>query len=355
MQAAGLPVLNAAASPARATAPRWRNPYRHLPHVRWAVQLAYVAFLVAVGVQFWRFYSEVIGVDPGRTMRPPAVEAFLPISALVGLKRLWATGSWDDVHPAGLVILLAAIGASLAARKAFCGWVCPVGTFSRALEWVGSKTLWRKRRPTVPRWLDLPLSSIKYLLLAFFAWIILVEMPVEAIDAFMHGQYNIAADAKMLLFFQELSTAGGIVLLVLVLLSVVVKNAWCRYACPYGALLGVASLFSPQRVVRDPDTCNDCRACTRACPAEIPVHARGSVWTSECVGCMSCVAACTVPDCLTSTRRAKRGLSPWLVPATALAILVGAWLVARTTGHWRTEVPREVFSEAYRAAPRLSH
>jgi polyferredoxin len=107
--------------------------------------------------------------------------------------------------------------------------------------------------------------------------------------------------------------------------------------------------------VRDAAACNDCRACTRACPAQIPVHARGSVWTAECTGCMSCVAACTVPDCLTTTRRGRKGLSPWLVPAAGLATFLAVWAVARATGHWETQLPAEVLAQVYRMAPFLSH
>ena len=315
-----------------------------------------MAFLALVGFQFWRFHAQITSGGPVTGARPPAVEGFLPISALVGLKRLLATGQWDDVHPAGLTILLAAIAGALLARKAFCSWVCPVGTLSRGLEWIGQKALWRRgRAPVVPRWIDLPLSSIKYFLLAFFVWTIVAGMPAEAVDAFAHSPYNVAADAKMLLFFADLSTTAAIVLAVLAGLSIVVKHFWCRYLCPYGALLGLASLLSPQRVVRDPATCNDCRACTRACPVEIPVHARASVWTSECTGCLSCVSACTVPDCLTNARRGKRGLTPWLVPAAALGVMLGAWLVARATGHWDTLVPLHDLARAYRMAPLLSH
>jgi polyferredoxin len=335
---------------------RWKNPYRRLPLVRWLVQGAYALFVAIAGYEFWSFHEQAVSGAPLTASRPPAVEGFLPISALVGLKRFAATGQWDDVHPAGLTILLGAIAMSLVARKAFCSWVCPVGTISRALEWVGSKTLWRRGRGlTVPRWLDLPLLSLKYLLLAFFAWIVLVQMPVQAIELFMRSPYNMAADAKMLLFFGELSTAAAVVLGAIALLSVVVKNFWCRYLCPYGALLGLASLLSPQLVVRDPEACNDCRACTRACPSAIPVHARRSVWTAECTGCLSCVAACTTPDCLTTTRRGARGLSPWIVPASALATFVGAWAIARATGHWETSLPREVLAQVYRMAPFLTH
>jgi polyferredoxin len=314
------------------------------------VQAAYVLFLVLVGVEFAGFFAQVSGDGPVTATRPPAVEAFLPISALVGLRRWLATGVWDEVHPAGLTILLAAVGASFLARKGFCSWVCPVGAISRALEWVGARTLWRRRGfPRVPRPLDLALSSLKFLLLAFFGWQVFVAMPAEGIEAFARAPFNLAADAKMLLFFA--SPTGTVLagLGVLVALSLVVKHAWCRWLCPYGALLGVASLASPQHVRRDPDACNDCRACTRACPVEIPVHARLRVLSSECTGCMSCVAACTVPACLGVTRRGSRALSPWLVPAGVLGVMLGAWAVARATGSWESSVPVAAFRWAYRA------
>lgn len=344
--APSLPVAPAAA----AAAPRWRNPFRRLPAVRAAVQAAYLAFLAFTGWQFARFFSELQAGGPVATARPPAVEAFLPISALVGLKRWLATGYWDEVHPAGLTVLVAAIVAALVARKGFCAWVCPVGTISRALEWVGKRTLWRRRGfPHVPRALDLGLSSVKYLLLAFFAFQVLVAMPVEALEGFLGSPFNLGADAKMLLFFTRptgtvLAVLGG-----LVALSLVVKHAWCRWLCPYGALLGLASLASPQHVRRDPETCNDCRACTRACPVEIPVHARLRVLSSECTGCMSCVAACTVPDCLGVTRKGRRALSPWLVPASVLSVMLGAWAFARLGGFWQTSVPVDALRWAYRA------
>ena len=37
----------------------------------------------------------------------------------------------------------------------------------------------------------------------------------------------------------------AVTLAVLALLSIVVKNFWCRYLCPYGALLGLVSWISP--------------------------------------------------------------------------------------------------------------
>jgi hypothetical protein len=74
---------------------RWENPYRLLGKARWAVQLAYVAFLVVVCLQFVRFFDQVRGGGAVDAARPPAVEAFLPIAALVAAKRFFLTGYWD--------------------------------------------------------------------------------------------------------------------------------------------------------------------------------------------------------------------------------------------------------------------
>jgi polyferredoxin len=337
------------------TAPR--NPFRTLPLVRWAVQAAFLVFCLLIGVEFARFVGQVVAGGPVTAGRSGAIEAFLPISALMGLKRFVLTGRYDAVHPAGLTIFIAAIASAFLARKAFCSWICPVGAISRAIERLGDLTLRRKRRPErlVPRALDLGLSSLKYLLLAFFGWIVLVRMDVPAIEAFMFGTYNVAVDAKMLRFFTDMSRTVAVTLAVLAALSFFVKHFWCRYLCPYGALLGLFSWASPQKVVRDPSACIDCRACTRACPVEIAVHGKAAVTTPECTGCLSCVAACPVEDCLAVGRKGRTGWSPWLVPAAGVGVLLLSWGVARFTGHWDTPVPLPDLAEAYRQADTLAH
>jgi polyferredoxin len=202
---------------------------------------------------------------------------------------------------------------------------------------------------------DLALSSLKYLLLAFFFWAIVIGMDKVAIYKFMNSTYNYAADAKMLLFFTDISRTAAITLIVLAALSVVIKHFWCRYLCPYGALLGLVSWASPQRVVRDADTCTDCKACTRACPVEISVHRKNSVWTPECTGCMSCVSACPVENCLTVTKKGRHSWSPWYLPVVGLGTIFLLWGIARVTGHWHTDLPTSTLVEAYRQANSLLH
>ena len=75
--------------------------------------------MVVVG---WEFTRWVHGLEAGRVVgeRPPGVEAFLPIAALLSLRHLGTTGEVHPVHPAGLAILLLVVGISVLAKKAFC-------------------------------------------------------------------------------------------------------------------------------------------------------------------------------------------------------------------------------------------
>jgi len=42
-----------------------------------------------------------------------------------------------------------------------------------------------------------------------------------------------------------------------VVLSILLRNFWCRYLCPYGALLGVLSFFSILKVHRNAESCHN--------------------------------------------------------------------------------------------------
>ena len=90
-------------------------------------------------------------------------------------------------------------------RKAFCSWLCPVGTISEYLWRAGKKFLGNNLR--LPAWLDIPLRGLKYLLLGFFVWAV-SSMSAGAIGAFMRSPYGIVADVKMLNFFRFTGETG---------------------------------------------------------------------------------------------------------------------------------------------------
>jgi polyferredoxin len=314
----------------------WEDPHAQ----RLTLQLAFVALCVWIGVEFHFFMAW--GLSGGQAPfadRPPGAEGFLPLSALISLKHWLATGAINQVHPAALVILLAIILISIAAKKAFCSYLCPVGTLSEYL-WRFGRLIYRKNL-ALPRWLDLPLRSLKYLLLLFFVWSI-GKMDGPTVAAFVGSPYNKVADIKMYLFFAELSGLALKVLVVLVVLSLVVKNAWCRFLCPYGALLGIAGWLSPLKVTRTAKTCIDCELCTRACPSDIRVHEKHRVWSDECTNCLECVAACPVKDTLEVRARGRR-VSPLAMAAIVAVVFLAVTGLGMATGHWQNRISREEY------------
>ena len=161
-------------------------------------------------------------------------------------------------------------------------------------------------------------------------------MPPEQIAAFLQSPYGLIADVKLLNFFRDIGTTAAIVIAALLAGSLVIKNPWCRYLCPYGALMGVVSIASPVRIRRNPVSCIDCNKCTQACPSYIPVAKLFTVKTAECAGYLECVSACPVADALelglTPTARRVPG---WAVAAASRYLFVGIVGYAKVTHRWQ--------------------
>jgi polyferredoxin len=332
--------------------------------IRQIVQGIFVALNLWLGLQFylWVRYFERGGTGLA-VSRPAGAEGWLPIAGLMNFKYFLLTGRVPSVHPAAMFLFMAFLLISLLAKKAFCSWLCPVGTFSESLGKLGKKIFRRNLR--LPRWADLPLRGLKYVLLGFFVFVI-GSMSAEALDDFMHTSYGLVADVKMLNFFRNMGETAFLVIAVLVLLSLLVENVWCRYLCPYGAMMGLASLLSPLKIRRNPAACTDCGKCSRACPANLPVDRLMQVRSVECTACMACVAACPARDALQFSLAPnqpslptqpwfRRPVSPLAVAGILACVFFGLVLFAKATNHWQTILPREVYLRLVPHANEASH
>jgi len=301
------------------------------------VQYLFLATVMIIGIKFTLFVNQLAdGLWP-TTIRPPGIEAFLPISSLISLKYWLLTGIFNRVHPSGLIILIVVLATGLLLKRGFCSWVCPFGLLSEYLNRI-HKLLYRKNIK-LPPWLDYPLRSFKYLILAFFLWAIMLQMNPVALDYFIYSPYNMAADIKMLHFFSGITPFAFWVLVTLFVLSILIRNFWCRYLCPYGALLGVLSVFSIFKIDRRKDVCTSCRSCTLNCPVDIKVHKTARVFSDECHACLKCVAVCPEKEALhISTARRKALLKPALYAIVVCMLFIGGSMVGRVTGYWRNSI-----------------
>ena len=322
--------------------------------LRQTIQFSFALLCLWIGIEFylfmqWGAFGDRVSFFP----RPPGAEGFLPISSLVSFTYWLRTGIVNEIHPSGLFIFIAIVAASVVLKKAFCSWLCPVGTLSEALWMLGKKMLGHTL--TLSKWLDYPLRSLKYLLLLFFCWSI-GRMDVPALYAFITSPYNKVADAKMYLFFAHISAVALGTIMVLVILSLVVRNFWCRFLCPYGALLGMAGWLSPLKVTRNRETCVDCELCTKACPANIKVHKAGRVWSDECMSCLACVDVCPVKE----TLEMKAGPRAKAFPVWVYGVLVAGVFIAVTgsaiiAGHWTNQISREEYLQHFQHINSYDH
>ncbi|MTC75135.1 4Fe-4S binding protein [Providencia sp. wls1919] len=318
------------------------NDWRNASTWRKVVQITLLAINIYIGITFyyWVRYYETGGAT-FHLPRPGGIEGWLPIAGLMNLKYTIETGGLPLIHAAAMFLLVSFIIISLLLKKSFCSWLCPIGTISEYIGKIGQKLF--RFQINVPKWLDIPLRGLKYLLLAFFLYISL-SMPAQMIQYFMMSPYGIIIDVKMLDFFRYISSASLITVSVLVVASLFIRNAWCRYLCPYGALLGIFSLFSPVKIRRNVESCIDCGKCAKNCPSRIPVDQLINVRTVECTGCMTCVESCPVASTLTfslqaPTKKRQIPLSGMMMAILTLGILFATIAVAAYLGVWDSPVP----------------
>ncbi|MDP3149924.1 MAG: 4Fe-4S binding protein [Ignavibacteria bacterium] len=311
-----------------------KNEEKPIQKYRFTIQLIFALLCVWIGIEFFLFarYLES-GGTASFYQRPPGVDGFLPISSLMSVYYFFLTGSVHQVHPAGFFIFIGIVATSFVFGKSFCSWLCPIGFLSELIGDFGEKLFGRKI--TVPKILDYPLRSLKYLILAFFSYTIFMEMDALTLKLFLDSPYNIVADLKLYYFFADITRFSIVVLSILFILSIIIRNFWCRYLCPYGALLGIFSLLSPNKIKRNASSCIDCGLCAKACPSTIKVDKVKIIISDECTTCMSCVDACPVADTLylqpvktkivIKKRRVAYGIAGIFLIITAIGVIGGKW------------------------------
>jgi ferredoxin len=186
-----------------------------------------------------------------------------------------------------LIFCFAPIVVALFAGRAFCAGVCPQGALQ---DFMLIKPL------AVPLWLEHALSVVPYMFLG--AGLIYAGTGTGFVicryDPFV-PLFRLSGSIFILTFGAAFLLAG-----------MFVGRPYCRFLCPYGGLLRLASLASKWRVRVTPDVCTQCRLCEQSCP----------------FGAMREPAPAAAPPNGLGAERKRLG---WLLVLLPVLVVVGGW------------------------------
>lgn len=261
------------------------------PKSRWRLAVQIVFFVLVAAISVNHTLGEAGVSIP--ILSSASLHAICPFGGVVSIYQVATAGTYvQKVHAASFILMIIAFLVALLFGPAFCGWLCPMGSIQEWFGKLGKKILGRRYNRLVPAKLD---GVLRYLRYAVLAWVVYMTAVTGKLIFADYDPYF----ALFNLWSSEVSIGGIVVLAVTLVGSLFVERPFCKYACPYGAVLGVFNLFRVFGIRRNPPTCTSCKACDRACPMNIEVSSKpGRVRDHQCISCLECTSekACPVKD-----------------------------------------------------------
>jgi polyferredoxin len=259
------------------------------------------SFFIRLGVQVF-FFLLVAGIALNQKLEEmrmtiswlptTCLHAICPFGGVETLYQLATAGSYvQKIEQSALVLMVMAFVLAVVAGPLFCGWICPFGSFQEWLGKLGRKLFKKKFNAFIPARLDSYLRFVRYGVLA----LILVATALSAKLIFAdYDPYH----ALFRFYSGEVAIGALVVLGAVIVASLFVERPFCKYACPYGALLGLFNFFSIFPLRRKASSCINCKACDRSCPMNITVSSAGTIRDHQCISCLKCTSegSCPVAD-----------------------------------------------------------
>ena len=156
--------------------------------------------------------------------------------------------------------------------RVYCGRICAFGAFTQLVDAV----LPDRWRVNVPRAIERRASWIKYgILTSVIVYFLITKNPL--IYPYVEPFWMFGLHLRTPVLLTMLGT--------LLITTVFVRNAYCRFLCPLGAFLGIVSNLTVFRIKRWSE-CSTCRICEKTC--EWGAIRGPKIVMTECVRCDDC-------------------------------------------------------------------
>ncbi len=282
----------------------------------------------------------------------PDYEAYCPVGGLQAFSSFLANHSLAcSMTTLQIAMGFALLIAVILMSKLFCSFICPIGIFT---EWLGKWGQKFKLRVTITGWADKLLRLLKYglLFITFYFTIRSSELFCRQYDPFYAVFSGFSGDVVMLY--------AVLALAITILGSFFIRQFWCKYLCPLGAVsnlfaytvffvivtfvyylivgvagwtlswiwyLGVLCLggfileaLKPQtrffpllKITRHTDLCTNCKICDKVCPYALNISTVDKVSHIDCHLCGDCVTRCPEKGALKYNGKNWQWMPPVLI------------------------------------------
>ena len=257
----------------------------------------------------------------------------------------------QKIHMSSIILMGLIFFSAILFGPVFCGWICPLGSIQEWIGKLGKKLFPQKYNYFIPLKAD---RVMRYFRIIVLIWVVYItaksgQLMFSNIDPYQ---------ALFKFWTEDVTILSLIILGVTLVSSLFVSRPWCRYLCPYGALLGFFNKIRIFKITRNANTCINCGECDQACPMRITVSDNEKVTSLQCISCYECTSQrnCPIADTVNMQvglnrsdkqiaanpqKKIKLNVMSFLV----IIIIFGGIGLSMITDIWSTKYDRHYFED----------